>query len=283
MTYLSKFVFLSIFFLSSCGHNPSLYKKKMDSFASENNFEKKIIQSQGFEIVTYQKIQNPSSEYIFYIEGDGLIFDKVRYQITKDPTPNSIFLIELANMDMRDNIVYVARPCQFIDIDSSDVCKDNKLWTSHRYSPKIISVMRDVINKISLGKNYQLIGFSGGGGIASLIAKDSNNISSLVTIAGNIDHVSFNEYQNSAHMTGSLNPVDYAKELAKIPQIHYSGSRDRVVVSSLLEQAVNKIKKTKNANKNIHHITIKGAGHDSGWASNWPKMLVDIIRLKNEK
>ncbi|MBQ8869832.1 MAG: hypothetical protein IJ019_00465 [Alphaproteobacteria bacterium] len=80
---------------------------------------KKII-TDTFTLYSYQKITNTQSLVKLYIEGDGHAFN-FHGQPSADPTPKSDFLKNIAFKDTNPNVVYLARPCQYI-LDKNPIC-----------------------------------------------------------------------------------------------------------------------------------------------------------------
>lgn len=264
------------------------YNARMDRIsrvANRAQMQKKIIQTKDFVITTYCKITNPNDKFVFYIEGDGLIY--YDDHISDNPTPLFPLVLELAAIDLRPNIVYIARPCQCTIPSEQPICRDNSYWTKKRFAPEVVAAVSEVINEISQGNRYDLIGYSGGGGIAVLVATlNPNKVRSIITIAANLDHVTFNNYHNSLPMEGSLNPIDYAQDIAHIPQLHLAGMRDDIVPPSLVKAFVRK------ANSSyVKILQLKGVNHSDQWKRVWYKLLrndsfddfliVNNILLKN--
>jgi predicted esterase len=263
--YLSKYIFIIFFFLSSCSSLLTVKERriKADEVAINRNFEKHLVNGGDFTLTTYQKITNPQDDYVFYLEGDGtIVYNNI---ITNDPTPRETMLLNLATIDERSNVVYIARPCQYTEIENNDTCKNSKYWTSHRMSEEVIASVNEVINKISVNHKISLIGFSGGGGVAILVAARNPNVKNIITIAGNLDHVAFTENLNLTNtMFGSLNPIDYIEFTKHIPQIHLSGGMDKRVPSFIAKKFV----QTSNSTKIIHKI-YKDNSHMKGWDKIW--------------
>lgn len=211
MKYLSKLLLLllSTALLSSCktltyGHEPG-------AIGDMYGFEKILVKGGDFWITTYQKVSNKHKPYVFYIEGDGAAFAG-KYKVSRNPTPRRQMFINLAAMDDRPNIVYVARPCQYTPMELNPKCK-MQYWTDKRMSDDSVQAINDVINKVNNQHKFSLIGFSGGGGIAVLIAARNYMVKDITTIAANLDHVAFTTLHNVTPMIGSLNPIEYTEQV----------------------------------------------------------------------
>lgn len=73
---------------------------------------------------------------------------------------------ELAFEDDSPNVVYLARPCQYI---KSPICS-KRHWTTARFAPEVINAEYAAVKQIADGNPVILIGFSGGAQVAGLIA-----------------------------------------------------------------------------------------------------------------
>ncbi|MEX1200619.1 MAG: alpha/beta hydrolase [Methylophaga sp.] len=162
------------------------------------------------------------------------------------------------------NSVYLARPCQYLDGHRFNSC-GKAVWTSHRYSQAVIDSMDRAITALKIryrARTVRLIGFSGGGAVASIIATKRQDVALLVTVAGNLDHKCWTDYNASQPLAGSLNPIDFSKALEAVPQIHLIGERDDVVPGSVLTSYLSRLKKL---DKVTSHIIV-GANHTCCWS-----------------
>lgn len=203
------------------------------------------IKSGGYEIATWQKITNPKDDIHIYIEGDGRSFDS-RGRPNYDPTPRGTFLRDIATSDNAANVVYMARPCQFI---MSDSCTKSD-WTDGRFSQKIIDSMSGAVKEISKDTPIILIGYSGGAMISGLIIENAPelNVKKWITIAGVLNHADWTEYFGDTSLSYSLN----LNELPQVKQLHYVAEKDAVVPPEL----------TKKWARGQNIVIIKNATHD---------------------
>jgi pimeloyl-ACP methyl ester carboxylesterase len=265
MKYLFKFAFLAFCLaVSGCSSSVALRQRNAEHLAKINGFEKKLVRGGDFWITTYQRINNSYSPYVFYIEGDGLAF--TRYSISEDPTPVNPVAFKLAALDKRPNVVYVARLCQYTPYELNPKC-NKSYWTNQRMSQETVFAINQVIKKVGNDAQYSLVGYSGGGGIAMLIAAQDKMVKNVITVAGNLDHVSFNRHHNTPPMIGSLNPIDYVSKTRKIPQLHVSGGQDNIVPALIADQYV----RASNSNC-VHQEIITDARHNS-WDKVWEYIL----------
>ncbi len=216
-------------------------------------FTYKEIKTQYFDIASWQKITEPDGIYKIYIEGDGYAFNAHGHP-TQDPTPKGELVRELAFGDNSPNVIYLARPCQYV---KSQICSQRH-WTTARFAPEVINAEYEAIKSIVGNNPVVLIGFSGGAQVAGLVAtaKSGLNVKKIITIAGNLDHLAWTQYHNLPPLNESLNLTDYSEQFAKIPQVHYVGSGDKVIPPRLIKDFVG---------KDVEVIVVNGATHNSGW------------------
>ena len=117
--------------------------------------------------------------------------------------------------------------------------------------------------------NLHLVGYSGGGAIAVLVASRRADVSSIRTVAGNLDPISLFRAKNVTPLSGSLDPTKAAIKLTEVPQVHFSGSDDIIVPPWVAE---NWFELSLNS-RCIRHTTLLNTTHSSGWLKNWAKLL----------
>ena len=179
-----------------------------------------------FDIATYQKITDPKSEVHIYIEGDGHAFDAYGVP-TADPTPRSTLVRDLAMRDTAANVVYMARPCQFI---MSEKCAET-YWTDGRFSAAVLNSMSQAVTQVAAGRPIVLVGYSGGAMVSGLIMNRNPAlpIRKWITIAGVLNHRDWTEYFGDAPLWRSLSP----NHIPAARALHYVGENDDVVPMEL--------------------------------------------------
>ena len=255
-----------LFALAGCIHQLPDGRKIADEITLANGFEKKLVAGGQFVITTYQKTSSNSGPVIIYIEGDGRISQNGF--ILPDPTPTAPMLLRLAMSDPRENVVYMARPCQYTPKELNPACNDKQYWTDKRLSPEVIFALKQTIGKISAGRDIDLVGFSGGGGAVVLLAAQNLKVKSMLTIAANLDIEAFSNYHGALKMAGSLNPIDYTSQVAHIPQLHLAGGKDKVVPACIIKSFVQKVD-TPCAN----YLALPNVAHNQGWQNHWSNII----------
>jgi pimeloyl-ACP methyl ester carboxylesterase len=219
--------------------------------------------------MTYQRFKAPSESLRIYIEGDGRAW-ATRSRLSDDPTPSNPVALGLSTVDHSDNVAYIARPGQFSPPDAA-VC-DPTYWSARRFAPEVVEAFDkaiDILKEKSGAKRVELVGYSGGGAIAILVAAQRGDVSSLRTVAGNLDPKALCAYHNVSRLDGSMDPLGVAEKTANIPQRHFVGSKDKIVPLSIAESFAEK-----EGDKNYDTVTIvDGATHSAGWEERWAELL----------
>lgn len=201
-----------------------------------------------------------------YIEGDGFAYITPR-RLSPDPTPLTPTALILASVDPAESVVYLARPCQFVDLRKERNCL-GKYWSSHRFAEEVISSYDQVLNRVKKSgreTRFHLVGYSGGGAVAVLLAARRDDIESVRTVAGYLDHVALNEAKGVAPLWGSLDPIKKASSLVGVPQVHYSGGRDKLIPRWVGASFVKMVGDAACARS----VTVNQAEHEFGWKEFW--------------
>lgn len=230
-----------------------------------------------FTLQAFEKIQSPNDIATLYIEGDGLSWI-TRSQPSGNPTPLNPLTLDLAAIDPAPNVIYLGRACHYIQGPACQI----SYWTDKRFAPEIINSTMQAIDEIKTTHHingFHLVGYSGGGGIAGILAAKRSDILSLRTLAGNMDIGLFTSNHDLTPMNGSINPSSTAAETSHIPQIHYIGEDDSLIDSSLAEKFVSR--------QTFGHCaritTVPDTDHKDGWKEHWAGLVHNIPRCKEIK
>ncbi|SCW72010.1 hypothetical protein SAMN05216370_3120 [Pseudomonas peli] len=243
--------------------------KYADSIAQAAYLQREQVHTDTFLLTSFARTTRLDQPLMIYIEGDGMAW-RSRNRPSSDPTPIQALGLTLAAADTSANVVYLSRPCQFTPIALSPQCSST-YWTGKRFSEEVIAAMNQAVSHYAgrlPGQPVHLIGYSGGGAVAVLIAARRIDIASLRTVAGNLDHVEVNQLHNVSAMPASLNPIDFARMVSDIPQIHFSGARDSVVPTVITQNFV-----TATAGKCAQIQVIPDMAHDGDWAHVWLRLV----------
>lgn len=210
-----------------------------------------------------------------FIEGDGARWEDSGFSPPTDPTPRRPLGLALAIQEIKiqiqdstehaqmpkGSVAYLSRPCQFF---RGSPCTSN-LWTDERYGDQAIeSITAALMNLIATtnAQNLYIVGYSGGGVIASLLARNLDNIDCIVTLASPLDLTAWTNRLK-------ISPLSSAKVLrlttdqtSRVMFSHYIGELDRIVVHKDLGQY--SIPSRQNS-----VAALPGVSHNDGWLQNW--------------
>lgn len=199
-----------------------------------------------------------------YIEGDGRAYLS-RSQVSGDPTPLNPIALQLAKAD-GGNVLYLARPCQYVQAPTRTECRDRNLYTTGRWSETAIAAYTALLTPYTANKPLELVGYSGGAYIALAVAGrlPAGSVQRVITVAGNLSpNAVFTHHHVSKVETAPLN----WQQLGDIPQLHYVGSRDAVIPASLKDSYVAEAGEagTRALAANRWHWITVDADHGHGW------------------
>ncbi|MCG7780603.1 alpha/beta fold hydrolase [Lelliottia amnigena] len=255
------------FLLAGCVSDDSRITAK--EIAQHSRLSRDDIQTNPFLIATWSRITAPVHSLRVYIEGDGFAW-KSRTQPSDDPTPRKPIGLTLAATDKNQNVLYIARPCQFIGPPLPAHC-DKRVWTSDRFSPSVIDAMNDALSQFVKqypGVKLELIGYSGGGNIAAILAERRTDVRSLRTVAGNLDVAYVNAIHHVSAMPDAVSAIDRASALRTMPQLHFSGDADKTVTPEVAQRFQRAVGGTCSQVDIVSNMT-----HGSDWAAIWPQLL----------
>jgi hypothetical protein len=247
----------------------------MDEKALSYGFEKQTILGNNFfhRIYLSNNKLNTSILHI-YIEGDGLPWQNPG-MISSDPTPKNSLMLSLMAKDPTISI-YLGRPCYF-GFAQIPPCS-SRWWTSARFAPEIVNSMATVLERIIAAHkraNIVLIGHSGGGALAVLLAHYFPKVLGVVTLAGNLDVSAWTRLHGYSELVGSLNPVNMPPLEKHIIQLHFQGGEDNNIPVAITSDFAAKQPFAK------FRIYPK-FDHYCCWEEIWPKILQTLSNeIKN--
>ena len=210
-----------------------------------------------------------SPTLVVYLEGDGFAYVD-RSRPASDPTPlePTALRLALAHPDDGVNRAWLGRPCQYV---MSPACR-TAYWTDRRYAPEIVDGISAAIDRLkarSHAARLVLVGYSGGGAIAALLAARRGDVARLVTVAADLDLGYWTARDKLTPLAGSLDPADHAPALAAVPQVHVTGGKDRVVGTDVARAYLARLP----ANAPARLIEVPGFDHACCWARDWPGLF----------
>lgn len=269
-TFFSVLCLAFLALLAACATITSR-QNAADEIAEAAGFSSFGVETSSFMLQAYGRFLQAGSPLVVYIEGDGLAWIS-RTQPSYNPTPIKPLMLSLASIDGSKNVVYLARPCQYISMDKNPKCEQD-YWLGKRFAPEVIDSMNEAISAVVAKINapeVHLVGYSGGGAVAALIAARRDDVKTLRTIAGYLDHVALNRARKVSPLGGSLDPMRISDKLSGLPQIHYVGANDKIIPSWVAKSFI--LKQAKGCSR----MRIENASHEEGWESVWRRQSMTL-------
>lgn len=266
---------LAVLTLVACTSLPSPDQRRDKAEAAASSFyQPRHIATQEFDLYALTPralTANGHGVLTVLLEGDGLAFIR-RNQPSKDPTPTKQIVIDLLPQT-RSDVAYLARPCQFTPEPARNC--ERSLWTEARYSKRVIDSMGEALTLLKReagATGLHLIGYSGGGVVAALLAARRDDIVSFVAFATPLDTEAFTTHHRVTPLSGSLNPRDDAARLARIPQIAVVGGEDKIVPREVVDSYIAALPQR----DCVDVVMVAKAEHGAGWNKMSPN-LIDLV------
>ena len=250
-----------------CVSPSELVFQRMDKLG----LDRTIVTGANFSHLMARENKAPNSEVLHvYIDHDGLPWVRPNV-VSSDPTPRLALGLELMARDEADRI-YLGRPCYFGLMGDPDC--NSRQWTDSRYSDAVVGSMAAALNSLvearGASTSVVLIGYSGGGTLAFLMAPRVPSTTAVITIGANLDVAAWTALHHYSALTGSLDPALEPTLPAGIKQVHMLGGRDTVVPPAI-----------------SRHVTLRQPGavivdiaefdHVCCWVDRWPTLLHDAL------
>lgn len=264
-----------VWLMAGCAHQTLADRgQQVESLFEQHGFLKKEIFTDDFTLRAWQRFSASQGEMHVYIEGDGFAWVN-RYQPSLNPTPLHSIVPSLAIKDMQAaQVVYLARPCQYVSL-AERAC-EQKYWTQARFSSEVVAAMNQAVTRLKQQTPAQrlvLVGYSGGGALAVLMAAQRHDVAAIVTIAGNLNHQAWADLHRISRLQDSLNPPEVALALGNIRQLHLVGGRDRNMPISVYQS----YRAAFPLQADIRLELIPAFDHDCCWEQRWPGLLEPVL------
>ena len=264
-------LFIILIATAGCGASSAGAWTSLTERSSTYNFQAVSFDVESFTLAGLLKGRaGDSSELIVYLEGDGR--GVIRGKVTHDPTPNRAMGFELAKSDPAPAVLYLARVGQFQPDQNGP--EYQAYWSHKRLSEEAVvaaSQALDQAKALTGAKSIHLVGYSGGGGLALLLAKRRTDVLTVTTVAGLLDINWWVKEKNFQPLTGSLNPAAGAKNLANMPQVHFYGTEDIIIPPAMSSHF-----KSLAPFNNFNRVAVP-TNHWKLWPELWPELLQNQV------
>jgi hypothetical protein len=212
--------------------------QRFDRMAQQQGFQKYALMGGDFPHVVYHngKLGTTSRLHV-YLGGDGTPWIG-GFIVASDPTPRKPIALKLMAMDESPSLL-LGRPCYHGYAKQPPCIPEH--WTSGRYAEEVVESMVLALRRIMRDYGHtklHIFGFSGGGGLAMLMAERLPETQSIVTVAGNLDIDAWAELHGYDPLYGSANPTLMAPLSRDIRQYHLAGGKDTNIPSDLIRNAL---------------------------------------------
>jgi dienelactone hydrolase len=200
-----------------------------------------LLRTTTFTLQSYVRWQKGNPLLIVYLEGDGAAWITPT-RLSADPTPKEATALMMASQDYAGNVAYLARPCQFVAEKERQNCSPH-YWSNARFAPEVVRALREAVLQLqhqSGAERLRLVGYSGGGSLAILLAADLQP-EWLVTVAAPLDSDAWTHWHHLSPLDLSQNPRTAWRQLAGMRQRHWVGGQDEVIPKELSRQILSSI------------------------------------------
>lgn len=215
-----------------------------------------------FPSVIYMKYGPGGGPLLVFLESDGKPWNDGRVP-SVDPTTDRPLALEML-IRSAGPAAYITRPCYHRV--HSDKC-NFEYWTGARYSNEVVESMAATVREAqrrSGAKEVTLIGYSGGGVLAVLIAERIEHVASVVTIAANLDTDAWTEHHKYLPLSQSLNPA-LSDRPHPWPELHLRGAKDLVVPAATTDKYFVRYPQAQQR-------TVEGYDHVCCWVRDWQRL-----------
>jgi predicted alpha/beta hydrolase family esterase len=245
-------------FLAGCTTNAI----RIERLATALGMSHSVVEAGSFRSLLFMRgVPAPQDAPLaIFIEGDGVPWLGGR-EPSLDPTTGDPIALKLLGQTPAPT-AYVTRPC-YNDLGGPRCTPER--WTMERYSDEIVSSMTEAVRTAAQNaqaRNVVLVGYSGGGVLAVLIAERLDNVAAVITVSANLDTDSWTKHHGYLPLTGSLNPTSSTAE-HRWPETHLYGARDANVPAATTEAY---FKRFPGAKRQIVAMN----DHVCCWVEQWP-------------
>lgn len=219
-----------------------------------------------FRLLTLTRQTGAPTTLAVYIEGDGASWPSP-FHPPPDPTPLKPVVMGMAAVDPASVVAYFGRPCQYLDRTALAVCA-SAYWIDRRFAPEVVAVYDEAISRLkerSGARRIRLIGYSGGGVIATLLAMRRDDVDLLVTVAAPLALNDWTTGHGLPPLAGSLDPISQYAGVDLAAGVHFAGSDDKTVPAEIAQRFV--------ALHGGRFSVVDGFDHECCWTRDWQQLL----------
>ena len=206
-----------------------------------------------------------------FIEGDGAAHTP-RGLPSRDPTPRDPVSLKIAQAWPRPGPkAWLGRLCQYVR-ERDPACAPED-WTLNRFSPPAVAATNAALDQLKVragASRLVLVGWSGGGTVATLAASKRSDVAMLITIAAPLDVGAWTKAIGVSRLPEDGDPISIVWE-HEVNQLHLYGGRDRTVPAETQRWASLKLRG--------RFVIWPGEGHQCCWARKTARIVEEARRL----
>jgi pimeloyl-ACP methyl ester carboxylesterase len=240
--------------------------ERFDRRAGALGFDAGVIEGEGFRHRIWTAgLDARDAPLHVYVEHDGTPWIEGS-RVSADPTPRRPFALELMARDSGPRLL-LGRPCHFAP--AGETRCDALVWTHARYAPAVVGSMAAALARFLAAHPFRdvvIVGYSGGGTIAWLMAREVPEVSGVTTIAANLDTDEWTRIHGYSPLAGSLNPAREPPLPSRVAQRHLYGGRDANVTPAVVLSFASR-------HPEARAIEIAEFDHECCWIELLPQLL----------
>ncbi len=213
--------------------------------------------------------QAPGEVLTVVFEGDGAAHD-ARGRPTADPTPRRPIGLDIARRWPGGPRAWVGRLCQYVR-QQDPACAEAD-WTVGRFSESAVAAADAAVDALKTGAGASrviLVGWSGGGVLAVLVAQRRGDVAGVATFAAPLDLAEWTRGQGLTPLSESHDPSTEGWRGPPPPQVHMLGAFDHVVPAKQGQAAARRLAGSSAV------VTAAPEEH----ACCWPRRAAEAARL----
>ncbi len=254
--------------LAACGHTGPGRDATAAGIAQAAGFEAVASTGAVFDLQIYRRDDRRPGPLFVYLEGDGFAYLDSRTPST-DPTPADPVALRLAAADPGPAVLYLGRPCQFAPGRGDPRCSVNA-WTTARFGADVVRSIDDAISRERLRRperSLVLVGYSGGGVVAALVAARRSDVALVIAVAAPLDVADWTRRLGLSPLAGSQFPLDQVKRLSQVRLVAFAGQKDETVPVASIASAVATL------GPSAKLVVVPDFDHRCCWVRDWPRLL----------
>lgn len=203
--------------------------ERISSLSAQANLSPYQVETAKYTLFALVRNAPSEAELHVYFEGDGRPWVGGGYREADDPTPRRPLALHWLAQDEGGRL-YLGRPCYFGH--ATDAGCSVHLWTSGRYSADVVDAMAEALAQwlgAHPARRITLIGHSGGGILALLVAERVKSVDRVIAVASPIDLDVWTRLHAYSPLGESINPARIHTWRPGVERVLVFGGRDRNV------------------------------------------------------